>query len=137
MITLLILLGLHLQSSAQSIEPGVWKDSSQFEVNGLPLPNEAKEECITKDQAKDVKMTIAKDLKKLGCAIATWKVTGTRLEAALKCKNDELNATGIIQGKITKKSYDLNGEAQGTIKDVLPANAILKLRGEWLRACKG
>jgi hypothetical protein len=135
--TLLFLLGIHVQASAQSIEPGVWKDSSKFTVNGLPIPNDEKEECITQEQAKDVKTAIAKDLKKIGCSITKWKVDGARLEASLKCKNDEMEveATGTVKGKFSKKSYELDGEAGGTIKEVLPANAVVRLRGVWARPC--
>jgi len=131
--TILILL-VSIQASAQSIEPGLWKDTSQFIVNGLPLPHE-EEECITKEQAKDVKTAITKDLKKIGCSISKWKVTGANLEASLNCETDEIEATGVVKGKFTKKSYELNGEAEGTIKDVIPATAVVKLKGQWAGAC--
>lgn len=132
--TILLFL-LHLQSFAQSIEPGLWKDSSQFIVNGLPLPHENQEECITKEQAKDVKTAITKDLKKIGCSISNWKVKDSTLEASLNCETDEIEATGVVKGKFTKKSYELNGEAEGTIKEIVPATAVVKLRGQWAGAC--
>lgn len=135
MITLILFSVFHLQTFAQSFEPGVWKDSSQFTVNGVPLPNDKKEECITKEQAKDVKQTITHDLKKIGCSIAKWKVTGPKLEAVLDCETDQLTAQGTVKGSFTKKSYELRGEATGMIKDIFPAEATLKLSGKRLRAC--
>src|SRR4051812_13757359 len=99
---LMFLFFSQVNSHAQSIDPGIWKDSSQFTVNDLPMPNDAKEECITPEQSKDVKLTIAKDLKKIGCSISKWKVNGQQLEASLNCQSEQINATGTVTGKFTK-----------------------------------
>lgn len=58
-----------------------------------------------------------------------------KLDAAIKCENDEMEAVGKLQGKFSSKSYDLVGKAEGTIKQILPAVAVLKLSGEWVKSC--
>lgn len=135
MTILILLLNFHFPSFAQSIEPGLWKDNSRFIVNGLTLPHGEQEECITKEQAKDVRTAITKDLKKIGCLISKWKTKGSSIEASLNCKTDEIEASGVVKGNFTKKSYELNGEAEGSIKEVLPATATVRLRGQWMGAC--
>jgi hypothetical protein len=134
-ITLLILLSLSYQAQSQSIEPGLWRDKSTFTVNGVPLPAKEQEECIKADQAKDVKAAIAKDLKKYDCELTKWSVKGAKLEASLKCEREDLEATGTLKGRFSKKNYALDGEAEGTYQQILPAKAAVRLRGEWVKVC--
>jgi hypothetical protein len=134
-ITLFCLLLVTFQVAAQSIEPGLWRDKSSFTVNGVPLPSENQEECIKANQAKDVKAAIIKDLKEYNCVLTKWTVKGTRLEASLKCDREDLEATGTLKGQFGRKSYSLDGEAEGTYQQLLPAKAVVKLRGEWVKAC--
>lgn len=124
-----------VQSYAQSLEPGLWKSSESLKLNGISLPSSQDEECITPVQAKDAQATIEKELKKKGCTLTKWSVKNQKLDAAIKCKNDDMDATGSLQGEFSRKKYDLNGEARGTYKNVLPAVAVLKLSGQWTKAC--
>lgn len=132
-VILILLLSSFVQ--AQSLQPGLWKTKSTLVLNNIPLPTAEGEECITADQTKDVKGTISKELKKSGCSLDNWKLKGESLEASLSCKKDELNAKGTIKGKVTSKSYDLTGEAEGTY-NVIPSQATLKLTGQWAQVCK-
>lgn len=122
-------------SFAQALEAGLWKAKSDFSINGLPLPSNENEECITKDEVKDIKATITKDLRKNNCTLDTWKAHAGKLEASLTCKSDGLEATGKIRGSYTTKSYDLAGEANGTYQKSIPASAKLKLKGQWTKTC--
>lgn len=131
-ITFFFLFSATFQVAAQSIDPGLWRDKSSFTVNGIPLPSKKQEECIRADQAKDVKSAIIKDLKAHGCELTKWTVKGSKLEASLKCDSDDLEASGTLKGQFSKKSYSLDGEAEGTYQQMLPAKAELKLRGEWV-----
>ncbi len=120
---------------SQALDAGLWKAKSEFSVNGLPLPSSENEECISKDEVKDIKATITKDLRKNNCTLDAWKANAGKLEAALTCKSDGLEATGKIRGSYTAKSYDLTGEANGTYQKSIPASAKLKLKGQWTKAC--
>ena len=121
---------------AQSFEPGLWTSKESLELNGLPLPASTDEECITPDQAKDAKATIAKELKKKGCSLTKWTYKNQKLDAAINCDNKDMKAAGNLSGKFSEKSYDLTGEAKGTYQEILPATAILKLSGQWVKTCK-
>ena len=120
---------------AQNMQPGLWKATSSFEFNGLPLPASENEECISKNLAKDPKQTISKELSKRGCAITKWSLKGKKLEAALKCQKDDIEAEGTLAGTVTEKSYDLKGDAEGSFKGI-PSFAKLNLTGKWTKPCK-
>ncbi len=120
---------------AQSFEPGIWKTKESLKLNGLPLPASSNEECITKAQAKDAKATIEKELKKQGCSLTNWVVKNQKLNAAVNCKNNDIDAVGNLYGEFSSKSYDLKGEAKGTYKHALPAIAEIKLSGQWMKSC--
>lgn len=122
--------------NAQTLEPGSWKAKSIFKVSGIPIPTDEEEQCISAGEAKDAKTTIGKELKKNGCSLLSWKVTGMTVQASLNCQNDQFDATGTLHGRFTTKSYDLSGEAEGTYQKVLPTTATLKLTGHWVGACK-
>lgn len=123
------------QTSAQSFDPGLWKSKESLELNGLPLPASSDEECITASQAKDAKATIEKELKKKGCSLTKWVVKNQKLDAAINCKNNDMDAVGTLYGKFSSKSYDLQGVAKGTYQQILPAVAVLKLSGQWVKSC--
>lgn len=123
------------QIYAQSFEPGLWKSKESLELNGVPLSPSSGEDCITAKEAKDAKATIEKELKQQGCSVVKWSVKNQKLDAAIKCDNDEMEAVGKLKGKFSRKSYELVGEAEGTIKKILPAVAVLRLSGEWVKSC--
>lgn len=123
------------QLYAQSFEPGLWKTKESFKVGPIEFPENENEDCITGTQAKDAKATIEKELKKKGCALEEWKVKKLQLNAVINCQNDDIEAVGKLQGKFTKKSYDLNGDIKGKYKKSLPAKAKLKLSGRWVKKC--
>lgn len=133
--TVIFLLLLSSTAMAQNLRSGLWKTKSILVLNNIPLPTSEGEECITDAQAKNVKEAISKELKKSGCSLEHWKMKGQNLEASLSCKKDELNAQGTIKGRVTAKSYDLTGEAEGTYS-VIPSQATLKLTGQWTQVCK-
>ena len=135
-IILLSIFGFGMPALAQSLTPGVWKAQTSFKLNGIPLPPSDSEECVSKESAKDVKATISKELKKKGCELTKWKLKGEKLEAALTCQSDDLNAKGKITGKVTSKKYALNGEAEGTYKNMIPSSATLTLNGQWDKPCQ-
>jgi hypothetical protein len=132
-ITLICLTSL-TKAYAQVLTPGIWKAKSSFKLNGLPLPGNDEEECITGDQAKDVKKTIEKGIKEKGCVLTKWKVKGSKLEASLSCQGKNLKAEGHLQGDVSPKSYNLSGEATGSLKG-FPTFADIKLSGVWVKAC--
>lgn len=126
----------HLQLQAQSFQAGLWKSKESLKVNGIPLPSSSDEECITKDQAKDAKATIEKELKRKGCSLTKWVLKNNNLDASIKCNNKDIDATGSLSGPFASKSYNLKGEARGKYKKVIPAVAELKLSGERVSDCK-
>ena len=123
------------QLHAQAFEPGFWTTKESLEVSGVPLPASNNEKCITESQAKNPKATIEKELKKRGCVLTEWIVNNQKLDAAIKCDNDDIQATGRLNGQFSSKSYDLQGKAEGTYKQALPATAVLKLSGHWVKKC--
>lgn len=133
-----IIVALLLGSSgafAQNMQPGLWRAKTVLALNGIPLPASEDEECITKEETKDAKQTITDELKKKGCSLTKWDLKGKKLEAALKCQNNDLQAEGTLKGTVTEKSYALKGEAEGTFK-MIPSFATLDLSGKWLKTCK-
>lgn len=130
-----LLLFLNPVVKAQSLEPGLWKAKTTFKVGDLSLPPSEDEECISTAEAKDAKGTITKELKRNGCKLLTWKVTGSQLEVSLTCTNEQIDAKGTLRGHFSAKNYELNGDAEGTYQGVIPATATLKLTGQWAKAC--
>lgn len=123
-------------SFAQSLQPGMWKVKSEIKLNGIALPSESDEDCITADEAKDAKTTVAKELKRNDCQIKSWIVKGKYLTANIACDGSEIQAEGILKGQFTKKSYTLSGEAKGTYQNLIPSIAKIRLEGTWTKACK-
>ena len=131
--TSFLLTALHV--SAESFTPGLWKSKESLTLNGIPLPSSEGEECLTKAQTKDAKVTIEKELQKKGCSLTKWSLKNKKLEASIKCDNDDMEATGNLRGDFSSKSYELKGEAKGKYKKALPAVAQLKLSGQWMKSC--
>lgn len=117
-----------------AIQAGWWRAENSVKLNGIPLPGSENEECISKSKAKDLKATIAKDLKGKGCELTQWKVKNKKLAASLICKNDDIDAKGDLAGDVTDKMYDLKGEASGKWK-ALPATVAVHMKGNWVSAC--
>lgn len=124
-----------VQASAQSFEPGLWKSKEGLTLNGIPLPSSQGEECLSKAETKDAKATIEKELKKKGCSLTKWSVKNKKLNASIKCDNDDITASGDLHGEFSSKSYNLTGEAKGKYKKALPSVAELKLSGQWVKPC--
>lgn len=120
---------------AQSFEPGIWKSKESISLNGLPFPAPDGEECIRAAQAADARGAIAAELKKIDCTITKWEAKNQKLEASVNCDNNNFAATGNLKGSFTRKSYDLKGEAKGTIRQTLPATVNMHLTGQWQREC--
>lgn len=125
----------HQNSLAQSIKPGIWKGKVSFNMAGIELPPSEDEDCILPHEAKDVKTSIEKNLKKKGCSITKWTIKSKRLDASVVCKSTELDATGSLGGQFSDTSYKLEGKVAGTYQEMLPATAALKLEGDWVKAC--
>jgi hypothetical protein len=123
------------QVFSQTLKPGVWKAKVAFKVNGITLPSKEDEDCILPHEVKDVKTSIVKNLKRYGCVLDKWIVKGEKLDAALTCKSDDLDATGSLSGTVNQTHYKLSGEAKGTYQQMLPATAIIDLQGDWQKAC--
>lgn len=120
---------------AQSFEPGLWQSKESVKIAGISLPSTSDEECLTPAQTKDAKATIEKELKKKGCQLNSWVVKNKKLDAAITCKNKDLDATGKLSGPFTNKYYELKGEAEGTYKQMIPAVADISLSGQWIKKC--
>jgi hypothetical protein len=121
-------------AAAQNLQAGNWDTKSSLSLNGIPLPPHEGSECITKDQTKNIKETITKELKKSDCTLDKWNLKGENLQASLSCKKKELEAKGTLKGKVTAKNYDLTGDAEGTYMQI-PSQATLKLTGNWTGTC--
>lgn len=134
--TLIVLSTLILSSfaSAQKLEAGQWQTKSTLHLNGIPLPAHEGGECISKEQTKNIKESIVKELKKTDCTLDKWSLKGENLEASLTCKKENLEAKGKLKGTVTAKKYDLTGDASGTYMQI-PSQATLKLTGEWTGVC--
>jgi hypothetical protein len=126
---------LSFQIFAQSFEPGLWKAKESLTVNGIALPASSFDDCVSAAEAKDAKATIEKELKKQGCVLTKWAVKNQKLDAAITCKSKNIDASGKLTGEFSRKSYDLTGDASGTYMQALPAQAQLKLSGQWVKKC--
>lgn len=119
---------------AHSIQPGVWRAQNSVKLNGISLPGSENEECIPKSKARDLRATLAKDLREKGCELTQWSVKNQKLKAELRCQGD-IEATGYLEGAVTTKMYDLNGEARGKWK-AFPATVAVHMTGNWVGACQ-
>ena len=126
---------LSVKLYAQSFEPGLWKSKETVKIAGISLPSTSDEECLTPAQTKDAKATIEKELKKKGCQLNSWVVKNKKLDAAITCKNKDLDATGKLAGPFTNRHYELKGEAEGMYKQMIPAVADISLSGQWVKKC--
>ncbi len=120
---------------AQKMTPGLWEATSQFRVNGIPLPTSVDEECITKEMTQNLREKLLEELKGKGCKLDKWNLKKQNLEAELSCDKDDLKAKGQIKGQVTSKSYDLTGDAEGSYKGI-PSVANIKLTGKWKAKCQ-
>ncbi len=120
---------------AQVLEPGLWKIKTNFKLNGIAIPKSDEEECVTAAEAKDAKKTVTNDLKRNDCELKNWKVYGKNIEASISCATSAYEAEGTLKGTFTKKSYELIGDAKGTVEGIIPTVASIKLNGAWLKAC--
>lgn len=132
--TFLLILLFSTLSNAQSVQPGVWQADSKFKIGGIPLPATHDKNCISKDDAKDLKITLSKELEKKGCQVTKWTTTGEQLNLDLKCDKSGLKAEGNLHGTVTKKSYELSGKAKGSYRRI-PASASIELKGFWVEKC--
>lgn len=135
MIITSILFGITAQ--ATSMQPGAWKTSTSFKLNGIQLPGKDDQSCVSAEEAADVKTTITQGLQKDGCELKKWDLQNTKLVAEVSCKNKDIQAEGTLKGTVTAKSYSLEGDAKGTYKSAIPSVATIKLTGKWIsKTCK-
>ena len=120
---------------AQKFNPGLWEAKSKISVNGIPLPSSVDEECVNKETAQNLKTYLTKELQKKGCKLEKWELKGQNLLAKLSCDKDDLRATGELKGKVTAKTYELSGDAEGSFKGI-PSVASLNLSGQWKKSCQ-
>ena len=120
---------------AQTVQHGTWRTESTFEVNGLQMPPNKGEECLSKENAKDLKATLTKELSKIGCSSNKWIVKANEVDIGLKCNNAGLDAEGKMKGTVSEKKYNLSGDAAGTFQG-FPAQAKINLLGNWVKACQ-
>lgn len=133
--TALVLLLSTAELYAQSFEPGIWKSKESIKLNGLPFPAPDGEECISAAQAGDARAAIAAELKRIDCSITKWDAKNQKLELSVSCDNKNFSATGNLKGSFTRKNYDLRGDANGSIRQTIPAVVEMHLTGQWQRAC--
>lgn len=132
-----ILIGfLSFGSKAQTLDSGLWKTQTSFKLNGISLPAKEHEDCVSAEEAKDVKSTIVKALEKESCELTQWEVKKGKLKASLSCQNKDVDAKGKIHGQVSSKSYSLEGEAEGTYKKVIPSTVTVKISGQWIKKCE-
>jgi hypothetical protein len=125
---------LFSQANAQAVNPGLWQVQSNFEVSGLALPESKSEECVSAEDAKDLKTSLARELGKSGCVATKWVHEGEKVDISLKCNKSGLEAAGNLQGVVKAKSYQISGTAEGTFQNI-PATADIRLTGQWLKSC--
>lgn len=135
--TIIFLCLFGLMATATSMQPGTWKSVTSFRLNGIQVPSNESQACVSASEASDVKSTIGRGLKKDGCDLTKWDLKGTQLSASVSCKNKDIEADGNLKGTVTAKSYNLEGDAQGVYKNTIPSVAKLKLTGTWIsKTCK-
>jgi hypothetical protein len=122
-------------SFAQAIDPGIWQAKSNFQVAGLNFPESKSEECVSTEDAKDLKASLSKELTKSGCTATKWDLQGKKIDIELTCSKSGLDAKGKLSGSVSAKSYDLSGTAEGTYHNI-PTSAHILLSGKWLKACE-
>ena len=98
------------------------------------MPESKNQECVSTAQAKDIKGTLSKELKKHGCSVTKWTAKGKQVEIAIQCDKSGLVAKGNLRGTVEPKNYNLSGEAEGTFQQI-PSQASVSLKGKWLKIC--
>jgi hypothetical protein len=121
-------------ANAQTVDPGVWQVTSNFNVSGLAMPESKSEECVSAEDAKDLKASLSRELGKSGCVATKWLHQGEKVDIGLKCNKSGLVAAGDLQGVVKAKSYQISGTAEGTFQNI-PATADIRLKGQWLKSC--
>lgn len=133
--SLLVILFSSFAAHSASMTPGLWHAETKVDVEGIPLPSSSDKECITEEQASDIRKTIASELSRHGCKITKWNLANEKLKASLTCDNGKMDASGDLTGTVKSKSYNLAGKAAGSYMQ-LPATANLSLKGNWISNCE-
>ncbi len=126
---------LAFQMTAHALQPGLWKSTTTFRLNGIPMPNSHDENCFSPSQAKDTKSAIEEELKKKGCSLDNWILKNQKLTADLNCNNKDVEAHGKLTGDITQTKFEIKGNAKGKYKRFLPSVAAVTLSGERVGTC--
>lgn len=121
-------------ANAQSLTPGHWKTKTLMVLNGFALPDPDSDECLSQEDATDIKARIEQELQSKGCALTKWTVRGSSITSTIACETDTFRATGTLAGQFTSKSYNIKGEAKGFVT-IFPAKAQVSLSGVWVGAC--
>ncbi len=123
-------------SGAAPFTPGMWHSEATFKLNGVPMPSTDDDNCVSAKEAKEPKEAIAESLKRNDCTLTEWKMKKSTVNAVVNCKNDQLEAQGILKGHFDKKSYNLAGDITGKHKFLGKARASVVFDGRWTGECR-
>ena len=102
-------------SAGQTITPGLWKASTVIKLNSLALPSVDVDDCVSANEAKDIKKYIQENLMPdTQCKIKTWDYKKPNIKISLSCENSQYSSKGDLAGKVTEKAFNIAGSMRGT-----------------------
>lgn len=124
-------------AQAQTITPGLWKAKTVIKLNTLALPPIDANDCISANEAKDIRKYIQENLiPDTQCTIKTWDYKKPELKVTLTCSNSQYDAKGDVRGKVTEKEFHLTGTLSGTHIVMGDVEVGIDYKGTYTKTCK-
>lgn len=123
---------------AQTINPGLWKASTVIKLNSVGLPPIDVNDCISANEAKDIKKYIQENLiPDTQCTIKKWDYKNPDLKVNLSCENSQYSSKGELIGKVTEKAFNIAGTLRGSHIMMGDVNVGIDYKGTYAtKACK-
>lgn len=130
-----------LASETMSIKPGLWRTGGTMKINGQALPNspedgEEEEECVSAEDAKDLRATMDANFADSGCKTTSWRHQGDTLDIGMECVNDEGSSKGTLSGLHTATAFDLKGRQVGTHAQAGAITIDTHWHGKYIGECR-
>lgn len=124
-------------ASAQTITPGLWKAKTKLTLGGMAMPLFDVDDCISADEAKDIKKYIQENLiPETQCKVSTWDYKKPDLKVTLTCENNQYSANGKLNGKVTDKEFKIAGTLTGKHVVMGAIDVGVDYDGKYTKTCK-
>ena len=114
--TLVLLLGISLPASAQSLEPGEWELTATTTSRLFAKPQTSTfKRCVTKEDADNPHELMGREANRTDCTITQGPKNGDTMTWEFACAKANLRGTGtaIVRGESLESEMQTSMEVQG------------------------